>query len=107
MAERALTVRDVAREYGVTAKTVYRWLAAKQNPLCGIRLPGGDWRFRREHLDKFDQCRDTSLQNQITDSDSEDDSGSSTGQARSPVELDAFRRGKESAVPPKSGGTNG
>ena len=105
MADRALTVLDVAREYGVCRKTVYRWLSSKA--LQGMRLPGGDWRFRREHLDRFDQCRDTSLTNQITDSDSEAVSGSSIGPAKSPVELDAFRQGKASAAGPRSGETNG
>ncbi len=110
MTERALTVRDVAREYGVAPKTVYKWLARKKDPLCGIKLPGGDWRFRREHLDRFDQCRDTSSSDQITDSGSEtvsEGSGSSTTPTRSPVELDAFRRGRNSVAGPRSGETNG
>jgi excisionase family DNA binding protein len=103
--ERAITVRDVAREYGVTPKAVYGWI--KAGFIVAIRLPGGDYRFRREHLDDFDRCRDTSSSDQTTDSDSEETSGQLTTRTKSPVALDAFRRGRESGAGPKDGGTNG
>src|ERR1700731_2273830 len=105
MADRALTVRDVAREYGVTPKTVWGWIADSE--LVAIKLPGGDYRIRREHLDEFDRCHAASSKNPTTASDSEEKSGSSTGPARSPVALDAFRRGRATAPGPKSGETNG
>jgi excisionase family DNA binding protein len=53
---RALTVRDVAAEYGVAIDTVYRWI--KSGRLRPLRLPSGNYRFRREHLTAFDdECR--------------------------------------------------
>ena len=51
--ERAMTVREVAAEYGVQPDTVYAWIKAKL--LRPIRLPGGDYRIRREHLAEFDE----------------------------------------------------
>jgi excisionase family DNA binding protein len=107
VAERALTLPEVAAEYRVGKKTIYRWLKLEKNPLRGIKLPGGDWRFRREHLDDFDRCRDTSSSDQTIASGSEESSGPSTTPTRSPVALDAFRRGRESGPRPRSGGTNG
>ena len=105
MTDRALTVRDVAREYGVTPKAVYGWI--KAGLIVAIRLPGGDYRFRREHLEDFDRCRDTSLKSQTIASVSAETSGLSTGPTKSPVALDAFRRGRASATQPRGGGTNG
>jgi excisionase family DNA binding protein len=55
--ERALTVRDVAAEYGVAGDTVYRWI--KSGRLSAIKLPGGGYRFRREHLAAFDESCST------------------------------------------------
>src|SRR5438046_3132863 len=76
--ERVLTVHDVAEEYGVKPKTVYRWLSRKKNPLHGIKLPGGDWRFRREHLEAWERCLDTGLLSEATDCSSEEQSGQSS-----------------------------
>lgn len=82
--QRAMTVRDVAQEYCVTIDTVYRWIKAGR--LRPIRLPGGDYRFRREHLAEFDElCRVQSSPGPITDCASEAEFGSSTGpKAESP-----------------------
>jgi excisionase family DNA binding protein len=105
--DRALTIGDVARIYQVSIKTVYRWLKDKEYPLPGIKLPGGTWRFRREHLEAFDRCHERNSPNPTTGSDSEGQPGESSGRTRSPVILDAFRRGRQSGRGPKSGGTNG
>ncbi len=48
---RALTIADVAAEYDVTASSVYSWI--KSRDLAAIRLPGGDYRFRQDHLKGF------------------------------------------------------
>jgi excisionase family DNA binding protein len=106
MAERALTVREVAAEYGVTPATVYGWI--RDGFLRPLRLPGGDYRFRREHIEEFDrQCRDASSPAQTTDSGAEVEFTSSSGQTRSPVQLDPYRRGKLMSGTRKSGWTNG
>ena len=43
------TVADVAKTLKVLPVTVRVWL--QQGKLRGIKLPGGDWRIRREELD--------------------------------------------------------
>jgi excisionase family DNA binding protein len=104
MTEHAMKVRDVAREYGVTPSTVYRWLS--DGDLPSFRLPGGDHRFRREHLEEFEaRCRERSSIGQTIVSAKGAESGSSTGP--SPVALDPFRRGRLSARALRDGGTNG
>lgn len=104
--DRALTVKDVAAEYGVKPATVYGWIGDKKLPT--IRLPGGAYRFRRSDLDEFDrQCRDRNSDDQIIDSDAEGKSGSSIGPTNPPVELDPFRRGRHSASRLKGGKING
>jgi excisionase family DNA binding protein len=45
-----MTVRDVAAYLGCHFTTVYRLLRSGKLP--GFRL-GGDWRFRREDLDRW------------------------------------------------------
>lgn len=98
--ERALTVRDVAREYGVTADTVYRWI--RGGVLRPIRLPGGDYRFRREHLAEFDErCRvpSESASDTISDEEPRLEFGKSAGTTGAP---DLFRRGRELGRLPSS-----
>jgi excisionase family DNA binding protein len=93
--DRAMTVKDVAVIYGVSRATVYGWI--KNGDLVGIRLPGGDHRFRREHLDAFEQkCRERRSPAPTTDSERAAESGASLGRTRSPVALDAFQRGRMS-----------
>src|SRR6516164_8270320 len=103
--DRAYTVRQVAEEYGVERDTVYRWIRTKQ--LAAIKLPGGDLRLRRHHLEAFDRCRDTSLPDQSTDSDSVEEPTSSTGPTKKVVTLEPFQRGRESVSKRKPGATNG
>lgn len=99
-----MTVRDVAREYGVTPRTVYGWI--REGSIVGMRLPGGDHRFRREHLEAFeDQCLDRSWRAQTIVSAKEAESGSSTG--RSPVARDPFQRGRLSKRALNDGSLNG
>ena len=73
----AVTVRMVAAEYGVEPKTVYAWI--KKGDLRAVRLPGGDYRIKREHLDEFERCRDTSSRAPIIASGDGGRSGSSIG----------------------------
>lgn len=104
--ERAMRVKDVAAEYNVTPDTVYGWL--RDGRLRGMRLPGGEWRFRRAQLEEFDQrCLDQSLQRPITASVSEAASTSSTGQMLKPASRDPFLLGRQSAKRPTSGTTSG
>src|SRR5215831_276860 len=98
--DKALTVVDVAREYGVQPKTVYAWI--RKGEIRALRLPGGDYRFRREHLDAFDRCRDTSSSARTTDSALEAAFGSSTGPTSAPGVVDPFQRGRLSVVRPRS-----
>jgi excisionase family DNA binding protein len=115
MSERALTVRDVARhdvltvteaaeELRVHRKTVYAWI--KAGKLGTLKLPGGDIRIPREHLEAF-KCPAKNSPDQTTGSSDQKRSGQSTTQIRSPVILDAYRLGRLTASRPKSGGTNG
>ena len=46
-----LTVNQVAEKVQVDAQTVRAWI--KAGKLSGIKLPGGDWRFREEHLEAW------------------------------------------------------
>lgn len=102
----ALTVPQVAAEYGVTRKTVYAWI--KLGTLPAVKLPGGDYRFRRRDLDEFDaRCRGTNSPAQTTSSDDEEQSGSSPGPTPIRVARDPFRRGQETKPQPASGETNG
>lgn len=102
--ERAFTVQDVAREYRVTVDTVYRWI--KDGRLRPMRLPGGSYRFRREHLREFDDaCRDQSSIAQTTACVDAAPSGLSTGPRA--ASLDPFQRGREMSKPPSDGVTSG
>jgi excisionase family DNA binding protein len=103
MIEKALTVRDVAREYGVQSKTVRVWI--RSGTLAAIRLPGGEFRFRRHHLDEFDRCRATSSSNPATASPDAESAITSIGQ-RAAVP-DAFQLGRQSARTRSDGETNG
>jgi excisionase family DNA binding protein len=102
--DRAMTVRQVAAEYGVTPKTIYQWV--KGGALRSIQLPAGDLRFRRHHLDEFDQCRDRGLPNPTTDSVVEETSGSPNTPIPFPGTRDPFRRGQATATTRKSGWTD-
>jgi excisionase family DNA binding protein len=59
--ERALTVKDVAKRYGVMTKTVYAWIKGGQLP-C-LALPGrrGGYRIHERHLDEFERRRGRNL----------------------------------------------
>jgi excisionase family DNA binding protein len=105
MTERARTVKDVARIYGVIPQVVYGWI--RDGHIRPLRLPGnGSYRFRQVDLDEFDErCRVKSLIDQIIDSDNAEPVGTSNGPRV--VALDPFQRGRLIAKPPKSGGTNG
>jgi excisionase family DNA binding protein len=45
---RILTAKEVAGLLRVTPETVYTWL--RTGRLKGERLPGGDWRIKREDV---------------------------------------------------------
>lgn len=106
MPERALTVPQVAAEYGVNRKTIYAWI--KDGALPAVKLPGGDYRFRRRDLDEFDaRCRAISSPAPITSSGDEEESGSSPGPTPIRVERDPFRRGRATKPPQECGATNG
>ena len=45
------TVAEVAELLSVRISTVRTWLA--NGELSGLKLPGGDWRIRKEELDKM------------------------------------------------------
>jgi len=98
--DRAITVKNVAAEYGVSCDTVYRWI--KSGMLRPIRLPGGDYRFRREHLEEFDQqCRVQGSTDPTTDYASEEADTSLTGPTM--ASRDPFQRGKQMSAPPNNG----
>lgn len=105
-AERPLTVPQVAAEYGVNRKTIYAWI--KLGSLTAVKLPGGDYRFRRCDLDEFDnRCRATNSIRPTSSSGDEETSGSSLGPTPAPVERDPFRLGQKTAPKPRYGETNG
>src|SRR5580658_4970103 len=65
-----LTVKQVAGEFFVKPKTVYGWINHKEpdKRLHAIRLPGGDYRVRREDIAEFEgRCRDPNTPNLPTD----------------------------------------
>jgi len=45
------TVSDVAKEYQVSAQSVYRWIKAKK--LRAIKLPGGTYRIDDQEIEKI------------------------------------------------------
>jgi excisionase family DNA binding protein len=45
---RVLRIRDVARELGVSTKTVHRWIDAGK--LTATRLPSGHWRVHESAI---------------------------------------------------------
>ena len=45
------TVAEVAELLSVSMSTIRTWLA--KGGLTGLKLPGGDWRVRKEELDKM------------------------------------------------------
>jgi predicted DNA-binding transcriptional regulator AlpA len=51
LAPRLLTVQQVARQYGITARTVWRWEATGQMPR-GLRLTPRTVRWRKEDIDQ-------------------------------------------------------
>lgn len=107
MSEKAFTVKQVAERYSVPPQKVYNML--NEGVLTGIRLgPNGAWRIRPCDIEAFEaRCLVKNLPSQTTDSASEEPSGASIGPTKSPVELDAFRRGRATAPQPRNGGTNG
>lgn len=106
MAERALTVKDVAAEYGVTPATVYGWI--KEGDLVPLKLPGGTFRFRRAQLDEFDRrCLAANSTSPTIGSTHDEDDGSSTGPIRPVVAPAPFQQGRLTAARRKSGATNG
>lgn len=46
-----LTVGEVAEEFRLDGETVRRW--ARSGRIKAVRLPGGQWRFRREDIEKI------------------------------------------------------
>ena len=116
MTDRALTVKDVAiaplitarvAEFcslsGISKRQVYRMIKTgelKSVKFGTLRLINVE-AYRQFLVDQIsrDRSKDTS--------DSAVKSGPSITRTRSPVEFDAFRRGRESAGGPRSGGTKG
>ena len=45
------TVSDIAKEYQVSAQSVYRWIKAKK--LRAIKLPGGTYRIEDQEIEKI------------------------------------------------------
>ena len=45
------TLAEVAELLSVRISTIRTWLA--KGELIGLKLPGGDWRVRKEELDKM------------------------------------------------------
>lgn len=107
MAEKALTVKDVAETYGVTPQMVYVWI--KKGHIRPLRLPGGgSYRFRKGDLEEFErQCRGENSTDQTTDCADAEPAGTSISPTPTVVTLDPFQRGRQSARKPRSGGTNG
>lgn len=58
-----LTVTEVAKKVQVQTRTVRAWI--KDGKLSGIKLPGGDWRFREEHLDGWLNKRTVKAKNAL------------------------------------------
>lgn len=107
MSERALTVKDVAAELGVTPQRVYGWI--KDGHIRPIRLPGGGpYRFRRSDLNEFEaRCRgENSIDRTIVYEDEEGGS-ISTGPTNLVDIHDPFQRGRQTVPKPRDGGTNG
>ena len=52
MANKWLSVSEVAEELGVSIDTVRNWINRKKDPLPAAKL-GRDWRIERKDLDKF------------------------------------------------------
>lgn len=46
--EKLLTIKEVAERIGVVPKTIYKWIS--KGKIVFIKLPGGDVRFKEEHL---------------------------------------------------------
>jgi excisionase family DNA binding protein len=51
MTSTLLTTKDVAKTFGVTSKTVRRWV--KNGDLEALRIRGGHWRFEPEAVAKL------------------------------------------------------
>jgi excisionase family DNA binding protein len=95
MSERAITVRDVAERYGVTAARVYDWI--KGGHIRPMRLPGGGpYRFRQADLEEFEtRCRGENS----TDPTTVCVDGEPVSISTLPViNLNAFDRGRRSAA---------
>jgi excisionase family DNA binding protein len=105
--ERALTVRDVAERYGVTAARVYDWI--KGGHIRPMRLPGGGpYRFRPADLEEFEtRCRGENSNDQTTVCVDGEPVSISTLPILKLVTRDPFQRGRLTGRKPKSGGTNG
>jgi excisionase family DNA binding protein len=107
MSERALTVRDVAERYGVTAARVYDWI--KGGHIRPMRLPGGGpYRFRPADLEEFEtRCRGENSNDRTIGSGEEEPAGTSIGPTNLVDIRDPFQRGRMSGRRPRDGGTNG
>jgi excisionase family DNA binding protein len=98
-----VNVRQVAKEYNVAPARIYKWV--KSGQLGFLRLPGGDYRFRRWHLDEFDRRRQGNLSSdQTSDSagttESAEEAGTSTGPTTvlARVSRDMFQLGQAMRV---------
>lgn len=99
------TASEAAKELHVKPKTIYAWI--KAGKLGTLKLPGGDYRILREHLDAF-KCPAKNSPDQTTAcTAAKATSGTSPTPTRSVVTLGAFQQGRESVRGPRSGGTNG
>lgn len=109
----SLTVHRIADEFGVRTTAVYHWIKSKQ--LAALRLPGGDYRIRREDLDVFvathyqavgEPCHDQSNDNPPIDSGSAENTGSSAGPSPRPARPSPYQRGKVIPIGRRSGATS-
>ena len=50
--DRLLSIKEVAKFFGVHTKTIWRWASRRENRLVGSK-PGGKWMFRRSVVQKF------------------------------------------------------
>lgn len=59
--EKTLTINEVANILTVAPKTVRKYI--KKGQLAGIKMPGGDWRMKPEHLDRWMEKRTVKARN--------------------------------------------
>lgn len=51
--ERLFTCREVAKRYGVSRETVWRWIRTKR--LCAVKVGTRNYRVRGEDLEAFER----------------------------------------------------